>query len=213
MSEISRKKWRLFLKRIWPFSLIPFIDFVFASGSLATGKIHENSDFDVLIGVKENRIFTVRFFCFLIFSLLGWRRKKMSRDGDESDKICLNHFVTSKKYRLSSLKYNDYQKSLYANLVPILGDKKLIQEFWDANKDWMEYRKEYLADYRHYYAEKKFYQKFLEYFLSGKAGDILEKVFKRIQMGFSERSAKTEINPNSRIIFSDQELEFHPDPY
>src|SRR3989344_1192370 len=36
-SNLSEKKWRKFLSRVWLFKFIPFVDFVLASGSLATG--------------------------------------------------------------------------------------------------------------------------------------------------------------------------------
>ena len=56
------KKWRKFLREARVFKHLPFIDFVFASGSMVLGNVRRDSDFDVLIGCRQNRIFTVRFF-------------------------------------------------------------------------------------------------------------------------------------------------------
>jgi predicted nucleotidyltransferase len=70
------KKWHLLIKRAGIFKHIPFIDFVFGSGSLAIGNVDEESDFDVLVGVREGRIFTVRFLSALFLSVLRWRRAK-----------------------------------------------------------------------------------------------------------------------------------------
>ena len=66
------QKWQKFLGRIWPFKFIPFVDFVLAAGSLATGNLREESDFDVIVGVRQGRIFTARAFCFLAFGMFGW---------------------------------------------------------------------------------------------------------------------------------------------
>jgi predicted nucleotidyltransferase len=56
------------------------------AGSLATGNIQENSDFDVIVGVKRGRIFTARFFGVALFGLLGWRRKKSDRENNAKNK-------------------------------------------------------------------------------------------------------------------------------
>ena len=42
------------------FQYVPF-DFVFAAGSMAMGTVRQDSDFDVLVGVRHGRIFTARF--------------------------------------------------------------------------------------------------------------------------------------------------------
>src|SRR3989344_1208349 len=121
-SELSEKKWSKFLRRVRLFRFVPFVEFVMAAGSLANGNLHENSDFDVIVGVRTGRIFTVRLFSVLLFGLLGMRRNKMTHGEEARDKICLSHFVTFKAYRLTPT-YDNYRQNLYANLVPILGSQ------------------------------------------------------------------------------------------
>src|SRR3989338_2308404 len=142
MENLSRdalyeQKWQKFLGRIWPFKFIPFVDFVLAAGSLATGNMREESDFDVIVGVRQGRIFTARAFCVLAFGMFGWRAKHKRNFSRHShgfvvshrvrDKICLNHFVTPAAYRLSP-PYNEYWKNLYQKLVPIYGSPEIIQK-------------------------------------------------------------------------------------
>ena len=43
------KKWRKFLRRSWLFRFIPFLDFALGAGSMATGAVNANSDFDVIL--------------------------------------------------------------------------------------------------------------------------------------------------------------------
>jgi len=126
-SELYELKWKKFLKRVRPFRFVPFVEFVLAAGSLATGKVHEGSDFDVMVGVRQGRIFTARFFSVVIFELFGYRRKGTDHKGNVSDKICLNHFITESAYKLRP-PYEGTWVELYQSLVPVMGDEEKIKE-------------------------------------------------------------------------------------
>ncbi len=208
MTEIAVKKWELFLKRIWPFRLVPFVDFVCAAGSLATGNMREESDFDVLIGVRTGRIFTVRFFCWLLFGMFGWRRGKHDVHVTASDKICLNHFITPAAYRLAP-PYNEYWKRLYSMLVPVYGSCEKIQPFFNANADWLGEQRTCSADYRRNYEKPILAVRFFEAICSGWLGNVLESTLKSIQLRHIKKSETSGYKP--RIIVNDNELEFHPD--
>lgn len=202
------KKWLRFLKTARFFRHLPFIDFVLGAGSMALGNVHQDSDFDVIVGVKSGRIFTARFFCILMFGFLGKRRQKLSHKEAASDKICFNHFITPKSYRLAP-PHNIYWQELYKNLVPIYGSKDKIREFFRAN-DWMEERI-YNDDLRHEFYEPSAVGKFLEKILSGRLGDFKERILKQIQIKRIKRSLKDGLGFEPRLIYSDDELEFHPD--
>ena len=215
------KKWIKFLRRTWIFRLIPFVDFALAAGSMATGNVHPDSDFDVIVGAKYGRIFTVRFFCTLAFGFFGWRRKRMHGSSvnelmgygqrprvDAADKVCLNHFVTDKSYRLSP-PHNAYWRNLYQNLVPIFGDHKKIDWFFSANADWVG-EHNYTDDLRHRRI-CSWVKKLREYLLGGRFGDWLEKILRNFQIKRIERTLKKDSGYKPRIIYSDEELEFHPD--
>lgn len=211
MSDLSQRKWRKFLKRTWLFQYIPFIDFVFAAGSLATGGIREESDFDVLIGVKPGRIFTARAFCFLLFKPLGlWAKHGKNSPKLYKDKLCFNHFVTPNAYRLSP-PYNEYWKKLYLSLAPIYGDPAVIQRFYRANEDWIGKTRLYQEDNRHIYKKSGWAKTFLQWLLSGRIGNWLENILKKIQVRKIEQSKKYQETYKPRITVSDIELEFHPD--
>lgn len=220
------KKWRKFLRRTWLFKYIPFVDFALAAGSMALGNVSSESDFDVIVGARTGRIFTARFFCVLAFGFFGWRRRKLrGASGDQlknssahklinsqtADKICLNHFVTPKSYRLS-LPYNEYWKKLYQNLVPVYGSKESVKAFWDANAEWLGKPVNYQDDLRHKHRKPSWIKKLREFILAGAMGDWLEKFLKNLQVKKIEKSLKTD-QPGfePRIKYSDDELEFHPD--
>lgn len=202
------KKWLQFFKLAHFFRNLPFIDFVLGAGSMALGNVHQDSDFDVIVGAKAGRIFTARFFCVLMFGLLGRRRQKLSHKEAASNKICFNHFVTTQSYRLKP-PHNIYWQELYKNLVPIYGQKEKIREFFKAN-DWMDERI-YSDDLRHQFYQPSFVGLFLESILRGGFGDFIEKILKQIQIKRIENGLKNSLGFEPRLIFNDTELEFHPD--
>ncbi|MFW5884703.1 MAG: hypothetical protein ACOCUF_00505 [Patescibacteria group bacterium] len=71
-------------------NLIPYCKGVFSSGALTLGNCGKNSDWDILVVIKKNRIWIGRFFVTVFLAFLGKRRssKKIA------DRFCLNHFIT-----------------------------------------------------------------------------------------------------------------------
>lgn len=212
MNNFVDLKWNKLLRRARLFNFIPFIEIIFVAGSMAMGSASEDSDFDFIIGVKTGRIFTARFFCFFFFGILGWRRKRGAEGKDVKDKFCFNHFVASEKYTLSA-PYDRYCQKLFASLVPIYGDEEKIQKFYDANESWT-------GPVRNSLPKRSFEPRLragvvsngMEWLLSGKLGNFLEKWLKKIQIKKIEKSLKTENLHKPRIIFNDSELEFHSRP-
>ncbi len=203
------EKWRKFLSYRPLFSLVPFLDFAITAGSLVFGKVHKNSDFDVILGARTGRIFTVRFFCFLIFGLAGARRKKLDHKETASDKICLNHFVTSKSYKLQPL-YNIYWEKLYQNLAPIYGKEESVQNFFKANEFLT---KGATTNFKKFQSARfNLFRFFWEFILGGVFGDLVEKFLKQIQMRRIKKTlAINGVGFAPRLRFDDDELEFHPD--
>lgn len=205
------KKWRKFLRRTWVFRFVPFVDFALAAGSMATGNVNPDSDFDVIVGAKTGRIFTARFFAVLIFGIFGWRRRKLSHKETASDKICLNHFITPASYKLSP-PHNDYWRNLYLNLVPLFGNSDTINRFLIANAEWLGETRAYQDDLRHRYQSSSRYKILKEWILSGSFGDWMEKILRHFQISRIERSLRGDSRQyKPRIIYTDSELEFHPD--
>ncbi|HXF43876.1 MAG TPA: hypothetical protein VNK70_00115 [Candidatus Paceibacterota bacterium] len=224
-NSLLEEKWRKFLRLRPIFYLIPFLDFVIVAGSLAQGNVHEDSDFDVIIGARKGKIFTVRAFCVFIFGILGLRRRGVDHKPTSSDKVCFNHFLTPKAYRLSP-PYNDYWRVLYLNMVPVYGREKAVREFFRAN-DWALSAEE---------AERKIDEKYWQSSNPNSAGAIInysawflriffefvlqswllgwffEKFVKRIQLHYIEKGIKNgALGFKPRFRYSDDELEFHPD--
>lgn len=177
---------------------------------MALGSVHKNSDLDALAGVKYGRIFTARAFCILVFGSLGWRRSKFSHAESAKDKVCMHHFVTAKSYQLSP-PYNIYWQEVYRNLVPIYGDRIVLDLFFAANSGWMDHKRICADDLRHKYKEVSRVQKFLEWVLSGKIGNLIETKLKKIQVRRIENGFKNDkLGFEPRIKYTNEELEFLP---
>lgn len=201
------EKWKKFLPAGRWFSFIPFIDFVFAAGSLALGTVHPVSDFDVLIGCHAGRIFTVRFLSLIVFSLLGIRRKRLDHQTAASNKICLNHFVTPAGYQLQP-PYNLYWRSLYKNLVPVWGNVEAMKNFLNANQT-IAGPNFLLYDLRRRQPSFNPIKTLLAFIFQGRLGDLIEKILKKIQITRIENNLKRENIDFSRLIYNDKTLEFH----
>lgn len=197
------KWWKLLARAGW-FRFLPFIEFVMVSGSMALGNVTEKSDFDLLVGVRNGRMFTARYFALALFTLLGLRR--INDDPKSSpDKFCFNHFVTEHAY--SKPPYNAYRRELYRNLVPIAGDPERIRAFFKAN-GWCG-RKEDALDLRYRYPGKNAFARFLEFLLGGHIGDFLEI---RIATPIAKRRLQKYVSKEGsggRVVVTDEELEFH----
>lgn len=205
------EKWEKFLRRTWPFRFIPFVELALAAGSMAMGNVKAQSDFDVIVGARQGRIFTARFFAVLFLGLLGWRRKKLNHKEEAADKICLNHFVTEKAYRLSG-PHDAYWKKLYQSLVPLFGARETISRFFSANNDWMGAPRVFVDDLRRDRSGVAWPRSILEKILSGWIGNRLESFLRKVQVNRIERGLRNDPPGHKpRIIYGDDELEFHPD--
>lgn len=174
VSDLAQVKWERFTKRVRWFRYVPFVDFVLASGSLAMGTVKEHSDFDVIVGTRQGRLYTARLFTVVIYSLLGWYNRFNHDDRRKADKICVGHYVTPDGYRLPG-PYNAYWQYLYTNLVPVLGDEVKIEEFFAAN-DWLAPGRKYERHERYMGEGRSVFKKTLEVLLRGRVGDSFERL-------------------------------------
>jgi len=207
-SNLSQEKWMKFLKRVRLFRLVPFTDWVMASGSLVTGTLRESSDFDVLVGVRQGRIFINRFFAVLIFGLAGYFKRDMHTRGITKDMICLNHFVTPRAYKLSP-PYTDYDQAIYGNLVPIMGNEEKIKHFFEAN-NWINPGRMYKRDQRYLGVGDSPFKRLVEWLLGNRLGNLAEKL-KFVQMAVINRGVSQNMPAGAHFVCNDNELRFHLD--
>src|SRR3989339_857741 len=132
-NKISEKKFKKILKIAKWLRLVPFVRMIAVTGTVAMKNADKKSDLDLLIVLKQGRIFIGRTLVTLLTHLLGARRY-----GEKiTDRICLNYFITTGSLEIE-LK-DVFSASEYAFARPVYG-KEPFKKFQKANgwiKDFM----------------------------------------------------------------------------
>lgn len=207
--KLAGIKWKKFLRAAKYLQAALHLKAVFASGSLAANNTEPKSDFDIFVVIKSGRLYTGRFFLWLVSSLLGVRRGRF--DLVAPDKLCFNHYVTDDKLEPT-------HKSLYIaqsvlNMKPVIFSEKILGDFSSANK-WVSgycYNFRGVGGYRSIKPNKFIltFAKCAESLLNNLFGDFVESILKKFQQRRIKNNPAT-YESGGRIVFNDKELEFHP---
>lgn len=197
-------KWKRFLRKARWLRIVPFLEFAVASGSMAFGNATALSDFDLLVSVRPEKMFTARYGINFLFTLLGARRMSDLHDAD-ANKLCFNHFVTESTY--AKPPHNLYRQQLHKNIVPLVGSRRAISSFLKANQ-WSGAADSLAWDRRFF--EKHTYplKRFFEILLAARFWE--KKIFRPIALRRLARYVGAKPR-NGRVVVSDEELEFHFD--
>lgn len=209
--KIADQKWQKIRRIVQFLQLIPFVRLVAVSGSLAMNNTKEESDMDLLIVVKNGRIWTCRGLVTLFVHLIGQKRHgKLTKN-----RICLNHYLTKKSLKIPFKSL--YNAQTYIHLVPLWqAEKGLYQKFQKANQWLNDYLSLYPKENQGYLLKIRPNQifsslrKFQEFLLDNKLGEIIEFIFKKFQESRIKKDPLT-YQAGGRVVFGDQQLEFHPD--
>ena len=212
--KIAEQKWKKARRYISWAQAVPFIEGIFASGSLALGFMESSSDLDVLVVTKPGRIWLARLWLSFWLELIGKRRR--GRDRVAPDKVCLNHYISSDALILRW--HSLYNAQTYVHLVPLLiRNGELLDRFQEEN-DWvLDYLNNWfipsLAEGQRRAVKPNHWllgcAGFCESILEATGLAIfLEKLARNLQKNRIERGIATK--GVGRITINDQELEFHP---
>lgn len=193
-------------------TLLPYVRGIFLTGTLAMGKTSPQSDWDVLIILKEDRIWIGRFWVTIFLQLIGKRRYGNKIE----DRFCLNHFLTENGLILEE--QNEFSANEAMFSFPIFGEK-LHQKFLQINRQWINiYKPDYqtgeiassflIKDTRFSRNIRYLKEGFLE--LLG-LGNYLNQLCKKTMVEKIKKNPKTYLE-NADIRYSDQALVFLPKP-
>ena len=112
---------------------IPFIENIYVCNSLSFKSIKDNSDIDLFIITKENRIFLAKFFVWIFFKIfkMYWTHKKW--------KFCIWFYISNVDldlYPISIYPIDLYLSYWIAHLQPLYSEKKenidniFMQNMW-----------------------------------------------------------------------------------
>lgn len=208
-NKIATQKMRHARRAVKIISLVPFVQAVFASGSLALGNTDYDSDLDIFIVTKPGHIWTARFITNVVFDILHWKRKPQDRVAP--DKLCLNHWVTENSLRIEN--QNVFTARIYSHLVPLyLQNPKVVQNF-EKDNNWIylyvnqwNFSKQYLVKKNSFL---NFNKKFKELILGTEFGVWIESLSRSYQVRRIKGNPLTR-DPHGRIEYNNYRLEFHP---
>ncbi len=206
--KIANQKWQTIRRAVRWLQLIPSVQAIFASGSLAMNNTDELSDLDVFIVAKNGQIWLSRILILGITSLLGMRRKGTDRIAP--NKICTNHFVTEGSLNIPFKSM--YTAQTYSNLVPIFTKNKIIIQEFKKENSWV-------LDYVYGWNMKNdpmlkpgpmtAFSKIEDMVLGMPFAIRLENLARNYQLKRITKSLFA-AQGRGRIIFNDNQLEFHP---
>jgi len=209
--KISDEMWKKARKIIKWLQFLPYVRMVAMSGSLAMDNAKKESDVDLLIAVKNKRIWTARFLITLFLQIIGQRRhgKKIQ------NRFCLNHYITDKSLKINL--FSLYTAHLYAHLVPILETERNIYSRFQKENNWISnyllfYNYQELGNQRKIKTNSFLtgIAKIKEFILNSFLGTILEKL-----LGFFQKkhikNHPLRNQKGGRVMADDNQLEFHPD--
>lgn len=136
--KVKEKPW-IYEKQLWEkvwkylpyFSKIPGILSVCVCNSLAMNACHKDSDIDIFIITKSNRMWSVRIYTTFLFMILGQRKTHQKHAG----KFCLSFFITENAMDFSkiAIKNDIYLSYWIQTLRPILNRKHTFEKFLETN--------------------------------------------------------------------------------
>jgi len=209
---ISAKKYKKARRVIRLLSLLPFIKMIAVSNSLAYDNAKEESDVDLFIISKSNKIWTARFYATVVLKLLHRR----PTPNITKDKICLNFFATTESLNLENLQIqNDiYFKYWLLQLTPIYDGQNYFNKLIKQN-DWLT---DFVNINYHCSASKK--RKIKNNLIIRAIKFVLEKInsfnfienfLKAFQFNRMPKNIKQKMNKGTTVVVNDRTLKFHLD--
>ncbi len=117
---------------------------------------------------------------------------------------------------------------MYERMVPVYGEPREVQAFFDANSSWIGKQRILEKDLRYGAARSSAFKKIFELLLGGSFGAWVEERLRRYQIARIESGlplgpaaphimkviggGAERIQLQPLIVYTDEELEFHPHP-
>lgn len=140
--QISQDKIKLLESHLWLFKLIPTIDLVAITGSVAIHNAIPGDDIDIMIVTSNSSLWLTRFIVVILLKILGWRRS----DEGIKDKICDNLYLDQSALTIAKNKRNLYTAHEVLQITPVIDRRHTYQRFIQSNS----WTKKYLANaYQH----------------------------------------------------------------
>ena len=208
------KFWRLYKS-------LPFIQSLYICNSLSFNAIKKDSDIDLFIITKKNKLWRARAFSVLFF-VIFWLKRSLTK---KSKKFCLSFYITEDAQNLYSItlpKTDIYFSYWLAHLVPLYqeqacvawncGESNIYQHNKRLNVLLPNFPNEHIINIgtkmRNWTTRTK---KIIEFFFGGLFGWIIERLIKWLRLPLVIHKTKKHGEDGWWIILSKSMLKFHMD--
>ncbi len=212
MTRLKRapKFWQKVKKYLWVFANVPFLKMAAVGNTLAYDNVSDNSDIDLFIVAKKNRVWTARAWLLLWLGILGIR----VRSEKKYMKFSPEFFVDEAALDLSQCAIaNDYYLAFWlADLVPVW-NRRYFDVLWKGNQ-WLKHdlpvayrspnvRGEFVRP-----VKSSWFAWMVEQILKEKFGDRIEAWAKRKQLRIIEKN-KQKLGINPSVITDERVIKIH----
>jgi hypothetical protein len=131
MDKIEEKLWERVNKFLPLLLAVPFVKMIAVCNSLAFSTATFESDIDLFIIAKKNRVYTAHFFANSFLRLFGIRTYGEKKAGQ----FCLSFFIDESSLNLSKFAIkNDYYLAYWIYKLAPIADRGILGEFENKNK-------------------------------------------------------------------------------
>jgi hypothetical protein len=169
---------------------IPWIKMLAVSGAVAANNASKDDDIDIFIITQKNRLYTTRFFTFLILKIIN----KYAQGKKQERKFCCNLFVDETNIRWGKEKQNIYIAHEIVGVHPLIERDEMYFKFMKANSWALKYFKNF-----HLELPGKFSSTTTE---QSKFVDMLEDALRALQLKYMNKKKTTEITKKDLIHFN-----------
>ncbi|MDX1535307.1 MAG: hypothetical protein R3346_00905 [Candidatus Spechtbacterales bacterium] len=161
-AKTTLTKWDKFSSEALFLTYIPYIRSLAVTGSVSLSNSRSKSDIDIMIRVKEGRIWISRLIVTLVSYILKRRRygKKIQ------NRLCFNHYIATNENRFGPPIIHRVVSNIH---IPV----------WDQYKENSIESLFFIKPNKYFLSIKKYLEIFLE---KSKLGNILENIFGKIQI-------------------------------
>jgi len=205
------------INRFWNlYKSLPFISEIFLCNSITFNSLKEDSDIDVFIITKKNKLRRARFFSELYFTILWQKRFK----NNKKQKFCLSFYTREDNINLYPImiknKSDIYLWYRLAHLIPLYQEKE--------NNDWLyknnlrfnamfpNHPQKYCINiWTELFTWKSIFKKIIEFLFWWLFWKLIEKLIKYTRKPILRYKTKKLWDKWKWIIVNDKMLKFYDD--
>ncbi len=212
-NNLAESKFSRIVSLIKIYRFIPFVRMIAICNSLAISNANENSDIDLFIITKKNKIWLARFFTVILVKFFDLR----PREDKSKDTFCLSFFIDEDYLNIKNIMINHHDIYLphwIQQLMPIYNPDYLYEKFMKANNWYKEYlpngynnefvhevKETYFSRFYNIIINALFSIPFISYYIHG--------LLRKIQILIIGHNLKALVNLNTKVIVNNQMLKFH----